>query len=452
MKKHITLSALAIAVLATSNVQGADSIDGMFKEGKTSGEIRMFHIDRRDNTLNDNLIATAIGGHLKFETAELNGLSLGVAGYTTNRIFRGLEEGGATNPNKTLLDANGDSYSILGEAYVKLDLKGMGTKTDITAGRQKLNTPLAGADDARMLPNLFEAYVMHNKDIANTTLVAAHVTKFAAGSFANAYNGGIVGATAGYTAAVGNTALHQGEFTNMGEWALGAGKETSGVTAVAVINKGDNYTVQAWDYYAHNILNAIYLQGDLKWNCLISDAVKPFAAVQYIKQSDVGNKLAGNVDSDFVGAKFGASIGAFKTFVAYSKQSDAKDAVAASALSASTITPWGGMPAFTQGMVTRHMFIAGTEATKVAAVYNFKDLGVNVTATAYYAQFDMASNAGSASLNNLDAQEAGFDLQYYPAAVKNLQLRLRGNFPNNFTNASGGRDWDEYRFIASYKF
>ncbi|MBN2783003.1 MAG: porin, partial [Campylobacterales bacterium] len=97
-----------------------------------------------------------------------------------------------------------------------------------------------------------------------------------------------------------------------------------------------------------------------------------------------------------------------------------------------------------QGMVTRHMFIAGTDATKVAATYNFKDIGVN--ATVYYAQFDMDANS---ALGDITTKESGFDVKYYPSAVKNLELRLRGNFPTDFTN---GRDWDEYRFIASYKF
>ncbi len=55
--------------------------------------------------------------------------------------------------------------------------------TNIKIGRQVLNTPLAGADDARMLPNLFEAAVLSNTDIENTTLIAAHVTRETVGTF-----------------------------------------------------------------------------------------------------------------------------------------------------------------------------------------------------------------------------------------------------------------------------
>ena len=444
MKKHIILSALTIGLLSSANA--ADNISTMFSEGKVSGEIRSFYINRDDNTKVDKQVATAVGGHLKYETAALNGISLGTAFYTTNRILKDLEAGPSTL-NTTLLKNDGSSYSILGEAYIQYDAKDLGTKTTFKAGRQMLNTPLAGADDARMVPNLFEAYVLHNNDIANTTLVAAHVTKMAAGSFANAYNGGIVGATGGYTAVAGNTAAYQGEFTNMGTWAVG--KDTGGVTAVAAIYKNDNLKLQAWDYYAHDILNAIYLQADVSWKCLLSDSVKPFAAAQLIKQNDVGSQevknIGGNgeIDSTYYGLKAGAKIGNLTAYVAYSEtgKNSATDAAYKNAI----ITPWGGMPAFTQGMVTRHQFLAGTKATKVAATYKFD--GVNLSATGYYASFDMDANSGYGTART--AKEPGFDIQYKPASVKNLQLRLRGNFPTEFGN---GRDWDEYRFIVTYKF
>jgi hypothetical protein len=135
--------------------------------------------------------------------------------------------------------------------------------------------------------------------------------------------------------------------------------------------------------------------------------------------------------------------------LAYSQTSanSATDAATANAI----ITPWGGMPAYTQGMVTRHMFLAGTTASKVAATYDFKDLGANVNATLYYATFDMDANSGYGIERT--ASESGFDIIYNTQAVKNLQLRLRGNLPRKFAeSASGDTGWDEYRFIANYNF
>ncbi|MDD5399916.1 MAG: porin, partial [Sulfurimonas sp.] len=69
----------------------------------------------------------------------------------------------------------------------------------------------------------------------------------------------------------------------------------------------------------------------------------------------------------------------------------------------------------------------------------------------YYAKFDMAKYNGYTYDN---ASESGFDIIYNPSIVKNLQLRLRANYANDFNvNAAGATtSWDEYRFIANYNF
>lgn len=108
------------------------------------------------------------------------------------------------------------------------------------------------------------------------------------------------------------------------------------------------------------------------------------------------------------------------------------------------ITPWGGMPAFTQGMVTRHQFFADTTTTKFAGVYNVK--AMNLKAVGYYATYDVgAKNAVNATA--FEAKEAGFDFIYM--ARKDLQVRFRGNFPTDFAKDLG---WNEYRFIVNYNF
>jgi hypothetical protein len=444
--KKIALSAMVVGLIGSANVQAAEDLSSMFSEGKASGQIRAFSISRTmdfsDATKEDyTRNANAIGGHLKFETADFKGLSLGTAFYTTNGLFNSDNKTDYTSVDPTLLGPDNDAYSVLGEAYLQYKTG----NTVFKAGRQKLATPLAGTDDARMLPNLFEAYVLINSDVPNTTLVAAHVTKFAQGTFGRAYAGGVLSATSGYSAADSRDQV--GTFVNMGTYALGAGKETDGVSVVAAAYKNGNIKAQVWDYYAHDILNAIYADATVSWKCLVSDALKPFVSAQVISESDVGDKYAGKVEGMYYAAKVGASIGGFTGYVAYSKTSenDATDG----ALQNAIITPWGGMPAYTQGMVTRHMFLAGTKATKAALVYKFKDLGLK--AVGYYADFDMANNNG---YTNGDASETGFDFIYNTPFVKNLQLRLRGNFADDFNVGATGATvgWDEYRFIANYNF
>ncbi|MDD2652855.1 MAG: OprD family outer membrane porin [Sulfurimonas sp.] len=448
MKKYIALSAVAMSFVAAASLNGADDLSGMFSGGKASGQIREFSISRTmdysNPALNDyTRNANAIGGYLKYETADFKGLSFGAAFYTTNGFFNDSPKTDYTEVDPTLLGENNDNYSMLGEAYIQYKM----ANTTFKAGRQRLDTPMLGSDDARMVPNLFEAYVLTNKDIANTTLMAAHVTKFAQGTFGRAYGaGGILGSTAGYSS--WDASNQVGEFKNMGTYA--ANESTDGVSILSATHTfNKNLKVQLWDYYAHDIMNTIYGQVDASWNCLVTDAIKPSLSIQMIKENDIGDELLGKIDSTYWAAKFDAKIQNFTASLAYSQTSknSATDAARENAITST----WGGMPAFTQGMVTRHMFLAGTDAAKVALSYNFKDLGANVLATLYYADFDMAENNG---YTFDDASESGFDIIYKPAIVKNLELRLRANYAEDFNvNAAGATTgWDEYRFIANYNF
>ena len=437
MRHTVRLSLLA-SIIALGNVHAADDLAGMFKEGKASGQIRAFYINR-DYSPGVQRDGLGLGGYLKYETGAYNGLSLGAAFYTTNKLDN--ESSVAGENDKTLFGPNGDNESYLGEAYLQYKTG----NTAFKAGRQKLDTPLAGSDDARMLPNLFEAYVLSNTDVKDTTLIAAHVTKFAAGTFANAYNNAAadLALTSGYSA-VANATNMVGSFENMGTYAIG--EKTDGVTVLAAIYSGiPGLKLQLWDYYAHDILNAVYGEANYGWK--YEGGVAPYVGVQYIHESNVGDDLAGDVNSDFMAAKVGAKVGNFDVYGAVSHNSSDKDAT----IHGGTITPWGDMPAYTQGMVTRHQFMAGTDAWKIAGTYNFKDMGANMTASVYYASFDVDGYTGS--YTDGKTTEPGFDIIWNPEAVKNLQLRFRGNFPDKFKNTSTtDTGWDEYRFIANYNF
>ncbi len=61
----------------------------------------------------------------------------------------------------TLTGLDGENYAFIGQAYLNYEFG----NTNVKVGRQRLDTPLIGSDDARMLPNLFEAAVLTNTDI-----------------------------------------------------------------------------------------------------------------------------------------------------------------------------------------------------------------------------------------------------------------------------------------------
>jgi len=439
MKKVVLLS-----VIASTMIMAGGEIAPVEKEvtpvveveastGTVSGQLRAFYIDRTyAGILENNRNSLAVGGWIGYDTAVWNGLSAGTKFYAVEGVKIHDNALTAATYDPSLYGDDFSNYGFIGEAYLNYKMG----NTNLKVGRQKLNTPLAGADDARMLPNLFEAVVLSNTDIADTTLIAAHVTKETVGTFGNVYGKpSALSLQSGY--GLGYKEGTNGNFADMGVIALGAGTDTAGVTAGAVIYKGiDNLTLQAWDYYAHDILNAVYLQADYKLSALKLSA-------QYINESETGDALAGKVDSNYWAVKVGTKVGDLSAYVAYSQTADSEGT-----MHGGILTPWGGMPAFTQGMVTRHMFFADTATTKVATTYNLKELtGINLKATGYYVSFDI----GTANTYKPDvawtAKEAGFDIKYQ--ATKNLNLRFRGNFPTDF---APGLDWSEYRLIANYSF
>lgn len=455
MKKGIVLSTFTLGLLSSVSLNAADGLGSMFSEGKTSGQIREFSISRSveytDSTKDYTRDANAIGGHLKFESGAYKGLSFASAFYTTNGFALGNTKTDYKVVDPTLLGKDNNSYSLFGEAYIKYNMK----DTVLVGGRQKVKNPMVSSDDARMLPNLVEEYSLKHKGIANTTLSIAHTTKFAQGTFGRAYGGGILSATAGYS--VVDSKDQVGKFVNMGTYAVG--KSTAGVTSVSAVYTGiKGLKVQLWDFYAHDIMNTIYADASYKVKL---DSFSPFVAAQFIKQTDVGDKLLkntaistnGELDSMYYALKAGVSVNNFTAYAAYSKTSanSTSDKTNEGSATNSIISMWGGMPGYTQGMVTRHHNLAGTKAMKLAAVYNWKAHGPNLKTVVYYANYDMDANNGYTSG---DAKEAGFDIIYNTSFLKNLQLRLRGNYADDFNvNATGDTvGWSEYRFIANYNF
>jgi len=439
LKRYLSLVAV---VALSSTAQASDSFTKAVSEGDVSGQIRFFYIDRQYSGKKDiHRSAFTGGGHLKYETGSLDGFSSGVAFYTTNNFGLGADNLPGEVLDDSLLRGDSKGYSILGEAYVKYKYKRLMLKL----GRQKINTPMAKAHDVRMIPNFYEGYFLTDKDIPSTTLTLAHFTKFAAGTFANVYGGGISSATGGYSYVTGNS--DNGKFNNIGEYAIGI--KTDGITLAGVKYAGiKNLKLQAWDYYVHDILNAIYLQGDLGFT---AGPVKLKVSAQYVKENDVGNGLKeatlgfDEVDSSYAAVKFGAKYGSVSGYVAYSATGSDADNPEGSSI----INMWGSTTGFTGGMVSHHEFYSDTKTWKTVLAYNFKKLGLNANASFYYCNFDLGENNGYKPGTAWTAKESGFDIKYYPSSVKNLQLRFRGNFPRDFVP---GLDWDEYRLIANYNF
>lgn len=246
----------------------------------------------------------------------MKGVSFGVTGYGVSTL--GLENNlvsstwtGAHSVNA----GTGSNYAQvndaawIGEAWLAATLG----KTTAKLGRMALDTPLAFSETWSVVPNTFEAAVLLNQDIPDTTLVGAWVgkgngTNAVAGvglgtsntstlnALGLAYDGGVVGANGGFV-----TFAHGGAY------------------AAAVVNNSFKpLTAQAWYYNVDSIADAYWLQADI--DCSLVKGVK--IGAQYADMSPKGALKAAGVtkDSKAYAAKLGyEGIENLKVSAAYSK-------------------------------------------------------------------------------------------------------------------------------------
>jgi hypothetical protein len=170
MKKNLSL----ITALLLTAPLFADNLSDAFSNGKIKGEIKSVYSNSNflgKSTSDD--IAT-IGGSLGYKTADFYGFSAG-ATFQASHV---ISDDNNNNVFISDLDASG---AVLSEAYLEYKL----SNTSIKAGRQYIYTPLVstaidGKSSESLLKDSFEAYLLTNNDIPNTTIVAGYVDKYQA--------------------------------------------------------------------------------------------------------------------------------------------------------------------------------------------------------------------------------------------------------------------------------
>ena len=428
MKKMLSIA--AVAALATSSFAASD-LAGAFKEGKTSGQIRAMYIKNDlSSTANDagtpDNSAFGLGGKLAYETAPLYGISVGAAFYTVQDLGTKSQTMLKNDPFMFSESNTGNpqSYSLLGQAYVQ----GQFGKTTVKVGRQQIDTPLAGSDDVRVIPNLFEAALVINTDLPSTTLI-----------------GGYVARMAGLDS--GSDKAPRTAFQSMSRAALNSAVEglgtasavkDNGVYVAAIVNNSiKDLTLQAWEYYAVDVVNAVYLQADYKLG-LGKDMALNLAG-QYYNVNGIGKtkdllkaNTLGKINYDVYGVKAGLENSTGLTpYVAFNKVSEQKDNSGGTFV----FGAWGGYPEFAvadetwynsfgqsvTGAATKAL--NGAQVWKAGADYSLEKIGLGArTIGASYVKYDLKNQYNG----NVDADTNVWDVKYTctGALVKNLDAVL----------------------------
>jgi hypothetical protein len=266
---------LAAAVLLGASAFALDNV-------KVSGDAKLFYstndegtnglFDRTSSAADTAIRLGATGDLTKGVSfgASVTGLStLGLENNLVNNTWSGAHPYTSANPLNNRPNVNDTAW--VNEAWLAATLG----KTTAKIGRMELDTPLAFSEKWSIAANSFDAAVLINQDLPDTTLVGAWVGK---GNGANA-----VGSVPGAGAYANTNGLGiDGILAEKGAFSTFA---KNGAYAAAAVNNSLKFlTAQAWYYNVVDVADAYWLQAD--WDCQLVKGVK--VGAQYADMSPKG--------------------------------------------------------------------------------------------------------------------------------------------------------------------
>ncbi len=287
MNRFIKSSLVASIVVSgiTSSSFAADSLAESFSNGKFKGGLKSYYFAKtyEDSTKVDPSIWVN-GGYLNYVTDTLNGLTLGATLQTSHVNHKKANADNATYDR--WMDASG---SVLSESYLNYKYG----KTALKAGRQYVSTPLVLGSSSRVIKEAFEAYLVTNTDIPNTTIVAGKIAKYQTRT----------------DSAGGVSEFAQGR--------IGSNEMTSdGAKTVYVKNNSiTNLTLQGQYLDVTDLYTTLYMDALYK----IKGDMKPYLAAQYYDTSYDSSATEGN---SMYGVKAGVNIDGLKLHLSYTSVAD----------------------------------------------------------------------------------------------------------------------------------
>ena len=256
MKATVLRILWGLSFLAPITAQGSDNLTEAVQASRVFGYGKIMFIsdDKKGGRLNQN--TPGFGGRLGAETGNYYGFSLKGAVYTTQDL--GLRSDNPLETDAYMFDLDKKPYSLFGE----MQLSARQGNTSLTIGRQEFFSPIINTYDYRIIPNLFEAYTLINRDIPETTVTLAYVSKMSGldglvtfsefrSMSQQTYTSLKVAADGSVDAKNGDTLDISKQVGNHGVWATG-------------IVHGKENQFRIWNYYGVDSLNTLYLDGRLQ--------------------------------------------------------------------------------------------------------------------------------------------------------------------------------------------
>ena len=171
--KFIAIIATFIMSLAGYAV-AAETFHDSLTGGKISGEAKFWY-QTNDSDANDHIFATEnswmdAGLRLSYQTDSYKGFTAKVSFFAVDDLWA---RGNYADKSMVGLVDGSDTITYLAEA----SLSYQHCNTVAKIGRMDIKSPLVNSDTWMIFPNNFEAYMITNTDISDTTVVAGLVTE-----------------------------------------------------------------------------------------------------------------------------------------------------------------------------------------------------------------------------------------------------------------------------------
>ncbi|MGA9045557.1 OprD family outer membrane porin [Sulfuricurvum sp.] len=490
---NLSIAAAAACVLATSahalktedrivkdNYQveytkapgAVNSIGEMFTEGEVYGRLRSnsfwWDWDNENSAVQDNNM-WGLGGSLVYKTGFYHGLGATVGFYGTvpmhdeNTIDGSIVNFGKAGKDTyhTRADGSEGAMGNFAEAYGEYK----NGKTNVKVGRQGIDSIMLATNDTKMIPNTFEAAVIENKDIPNTSVRAGYIMSQKLRDHQSFHS---VIAFEKYNEN-DDSGVHKGLTPTL---ISAAGED---VNPEMVLITAQNTSIPNLKLNAEYVgLNGFFNTAiaEANYQIKVSDAWTLTPGVRYLRQMDDGAGAIGgaslsgafkgntvwtganggytdpnSADGSIIMARLVAANGPLELSAGYSKVADEADIIA----------PWRGFPT---GGYTRSMaqvdWIANTKNWAVKAVYDFGKAGV-------VSGFKVAADYENMNFDDAKAATSGFtdrdifhvDMWKTFKEVPNTEFKFR--FATIDADPAVGattdyNSYDEYRFEINYLF
>jgi hypothetical protein len=267
-----------LLLLAPITAWCGDNLTGALQASRLFGYGKIMFVadDKKGGRLNQN--TPGFGGKLGAETGNYHGFSLKGAVYTTQDL--GLRSANPRETDAYMFDLDKTPYSLLGEAQLGF----AAGKTSLTLGRQEFFSPIINSYEYRIIPNLFEAYTLKNRDLPHTTLTLAHVSKMSGLDGLVTYSEFRSMSQQTYTSLISNAAgvvdTGNGETLDPSRVVGHRGVWVTGL----VFEPGNR--LQLWNFHGTDTLNTVYVDG--RWKQGVSENLALTLEAQAYRVTSVG--------------------------------------------------------------------------------------------------------------------------------------------------------------------